>query len=249
MARCDHIRVVLCNRLEWKQQPAQVSVSVPSPGAGHSLGVRRGRWLAGCPSDSFRLGTRGGGRCGRKKTSSPSDHLRTQQSFSPLITREPIFSSHLVPSRPARPLTDGGWRLGTALPPPAWPPRRSPVVSQRTGLPLIDPSRQSFPGPEGSPTSPAKARHVTETGLVGHTANKHQPRDGVIPLGKVLSRPSPSGFCCCMALQRLHTRGRAEGEAACLGRWNLHSAQATGEAQQGRRHLGVSQRRKPLGIR
>lgn len=70
------------------------------------------------------------------------------------------------------------------------------MASQRTGLPLIDPSRQSVPGAEGSPTSPAKARHVTETRLVGHTANKHQPRDGVIPLGKVLSRPSPSAWHC-----------------------------------------------------
>jgi len=130
-------------------------------------------------------------------------------------------------------------------------PRRSPVVPQRTGLPLIDPSRHSFPSPEGSATSPAKARHVTETCLVGHTANKHQPRDGVISLGKVLSRPSPSEFCC-MALQRLHTRGRSEGKAAWAGQWaassgkkrlsrwrNIRPAQVTGGAQQGR-HLGES---------
>lgn len=217
MARCDHIRVVLCNRLEWKQQPVQVPV--PSPGAGH-------RWLAAPVIPSAWAHVEEGGA---KKKTSPSDHLRTQQSFSPLITREPIFSSHLVPSRPARPLPDGGWRrLGTALPSLAWP-QGVPVASQRTGPPPhrpLSPELPRLPGPEGSPTSPAKARHVTETGLVGHTANKHQPRDGVIPLGKVLSRPSPSGFCCCMALQRLHTRGRSEGKAACLGRSGTHAVMA-----------------------
>lgn len=217
MARCDHIHVVLCNRLEWKQQPVQVPV--PSPGAGH-------RWLAAPVIPSAWAHVEEGGA---EKKTSPSDHLRTQQSFSPLITREPIFSSHLVPSRPARPLPDGGWRrLGTALPSLAWP-QGVPVASQRTGPPPhrpLSPELPRLPGPEGSPTSPAKARHVTETGLVGHTANKHQPRDGVIPLGKVLSRPSPSGFCCCMALQRLHTRGRPEGKAACLGRSGTHAVMA-----------------------
>lgn len=234
----------------------------PSPSQARVLGIRwafvvGAGWLAAPVIPSAWAHVEEGG-AEEKKPSSPSDHLRTQQSFSPLITREPIFSSHLVPSRPARPLTDGGWRLGTALPPPAWPPRRSPVVSQRTGLPLIDPSRQSFPGPEGSPTSPAKARHVTETGLVGHTANKHQPRDGVIPLGKVLSRPSPSGFCCCMALQRVRIRGRSEGKADCLRRSGTHAVMAElavgsgdrrGPTRTTSRRVGVSQRRKPLGIR
>lgn len=184
MARCDHIRVVLCNRLEWNQQPAQP----PAPRPLGVLGIAG--WLAAPVIPSAWAHVEEGGA--KKKTPSPSDHLRTQQSFSPLITREPIFSFHLVPSRPARPAIDG-WRMapghrvavsGMAPGGPSGLPAHRPSPSS-----TFDPSRQSFPGPEGSPTSPAKARHVTETGLVGHTANKHQPRDGVIPLGKVLSRP------------------------------------------------------------
>lgn len=191
-------------------------------GAGH-------RRLAGCPSDSFRMGTRGGGRCEKKTLLLQVTTCARSKSFSPLITREPIFSFHLVPSRPARPAIDG-WRMapghrvavsGMAPGGPSGLPAHRPSPSS-----TFDPSRQSFPGPEGSPTSPAKARHVTETGLVGHTANKHQPRDGVIPLGKVLSRPWPSGFCCCMALQRVRIRGRSEGKAACLGRWGTQAVMA-----------------------
>lgn len=234
----------------------------PSPSQARVLGIRwafvvGAGWLAAPVIPSAWAHVEEGG-AEEKKTSSPSDHLRTQQSFSPLITREPIFSSHLVPSRPARPLTDGGWRLGTALPPPAWPPGGLQWFPSAPASPSSTPLARASQALRGRPASPAKARHVTETGLVGHTANKHQPRDGVIPLGKVLSRLSPSGFCCCMALQRVRIRGRSEGKAACLRRSGTHAVMAElavssgdrrGPTRTTSRRVGVSQRRKPLGIR